>query len=295
MSERNSTVSFVAPAGQSLGAGAQSRRASPGRGRRGGPPPRWVRWLRVVARDTLMVVGTLGATLISIRYTKPIFANQPTVIEALKSTAPFAPIAAAVLGAPPDTSLARLVATPEFARDRQAFAADLVATGRMSQARADSIAYYAVREAYVRKIPPAVIFGVMLTENAKFISRALSDVGAVGLMQVYPKVWLKALSARFGSDLAADSTNLKYGVYILSTYIKSQGGKVDPAAVNKGLLAYNGCVHGSHTPNCRSYPGKVQSYVDKLGGSICGDKSFYACIAAPFVDGLFGKESPGAQ
>ena len=68
----------------------------------------------------------------------------------------------------------------------------------MSQARADSIAYYAVRESYVNGIPPAVVFGVMLTENAMFVSGAMSNVGAVGLMQVYPKIWLKELSAKFG-------------------------------------------------------------------------------------------------
>src|SRR5206468_1148551 len=83
--------------------------------------------------------------------------------------------------------------------DRRAFAADLVATGRMNQVRADSISYYAVREAYRNGIPPAVVFGVMLTENALFVSGAMSNVGAVGLMQVYPKVWLKALSGKFGS------------------------------------------------------------------------------------------------
>src|SRR4029077_12733003 len=110
---------------------------------------------------------------------------------------------------------AQLVTSPQFERDRTAFSAALVKTGRMDQARADSIAYYAVREAYVNGIPPAVIFGVMLTENAKFISGAMSNVGAVGLMQVYPKIWLKLLSAKFGANLAADSTNLKYGIYIL--------------------------------------------------------------------------------
>src|SRR5207248_5903196 len=99
---------------------------------------------------------------------------------------------------------------PAFERDRANFAADLMRTGHLDQGRADSIAFYAVREAYVRHIPPAVIFGVMLTENSTFVSKAMSSVGAVGLMQVYPKVWLKALSEKLGKNLAADSTNLKY-------------------------------------------------------------------------------------
>src|SRR5579862_9484492 len=161
----------------------------------------------------------------------------------------------------------------------------------MDQARADSIAYYAVREAYRRGIPPAVVFGVMLTENSRFISTALSNVGAVGLMQVYPKVWLEALKGRFGTDLSADSTNLKYGVYILSTYIKTDQGKALAAAVNTGLLHYNGCVKGTNTPMCHTYPSKVAGYVNKLGNAMCGTKTFYQCIASPFLAGFFGKKA----
>jgi hypothetical protein len=149
-----------------------------------------------------------------------------------------------------------LLKSPQFETDRQAFAASLVKTGRMNQARADSISYYAVRESYRYGIPPAVVFGVMLTENALFVSSAMSNVGAVGLMQVYPKIWLKELRKKFGSDLAADSTNLKYGIYILSTYIKhsSESGGVAAGDLSRGLLRYNGCVRGTNTPNCRNYP-----------------------------------------
>src|SRR5262249_26114253 len=119
---------------------------------------------------------------------------------------------------------------------------------------------------------------------------AMSNVGAVGLMQIYPKVWLKALSPKFGKDLASDSTNLKYGVYILSEYVKSQGGKVTREDLTRGLLKYNGCVRGTNTPHCKNYPSKVQNYVDKQGRALCGEhKSFYDCIAKPFIAGLFGK------
>jgi soluble lytic murein transglycosylase-like protein len=159
----------------------------------------------------------------------------------------------------------------------------------VSPARADSIAYYAVREAYIDGIPPAVIFGVMLTENALFISNALSNVGAVGLMQVYPKIWLKELGNRFGTDLSSDSTNVKYGVYILSEYIKHTGNQVTASDVQKGLLKYNGCVKGTNTPNCRTYPTKVKNYVERQAESLCGDKTFYQCIGKPFMDGLLGR------
>jgi hypothetical protein len=258
-------------------------------GRRAQSPDRWTRWLGVAGRDFLIIVGTVSAIVFSIRHEHPIFANQPSLAAELTRVMP---AAKTVLATPGDTGkLAALERSPNFARDRAAFAADLVKTGRMDQARADSIAYYAVRESYVEGVPPAVVFGVMLTENALFVSGAMSNVGAVGLMQVYPKVWLKALSSKFGKDLASDSTNLKYGIYILSQYIKSDSGKVTPAQLSKGLLHYNGCVTGSNTPNCHTYPSKVKNYVDKLGNSICGDKGFYDCIAKPFLAGLFGKSS----
>jgi soluble lytic murein transglycosylase-like protein len=230
-----------------------------------------------------------------VRSTRPIYTNQPSVVAKLSQKAPA--VARTLVGpTPTDTSrVARMMASPQFEKDRQAFAADLVATGRMTQARADSIAYYAVRESYVEGIPPAVVFGVMLTENSRFVSGAKSNVGAVGLMQVYPKVWLKELSGKFGKDVWNDSTNLKYGIYILKQYIKSDSGAVTQGNVGKGLLHYNGCVLGKNTPNCKTYPNKVATYVESLGSSLCGDKTFYDCIAKPFVAGLFGKEQAATQ
>jgi soluble lytic murein transglycosylase-like protein len=233
------------------------RRATPDATRRAPKPSRWARWLGIAGRDLLIIVATVSAIVFSIRHVNPIFSGQPTIAASLTKALP---VAKAVLpnAAPADTSrLGQLMASPQFEKDRKAFAADLVATGRMEQARADSISFYAVREAYRHGIPPAVVFGVMLTENARFISGAMSNVGAVGLMQVYPKVWLKALSSKLGSDLATDSTNLKYGVYILKQYVKTDSGAVSSASLSKGLLRYNGCVRGTNTPDCWKYPGLV--------------------------------------
>jgi len=271
--------------------GERDRRSSSSANRRAKKPSPWARYLGIAGRDLAIIAAAVATLLFAVRRTRPIYTNSPPVAEALVKRRPI--LAKAVLNPSPPPVAAnavdRLVTTPEFAADRAAFAADLVRTGRMSRARADSIAYYAVREAYIRGIPPAVIFGVMLTENAQFVSKAMSDVGAVGLMQIYPKVWLKELSAKFGKDLASDSTNLKYGVYILSQYVKSQQGTVSQTELTKGLLRYNGCVRGTHTPHCTTYPAKVKTYVEKQGESLCGDKSFYDCIAKPFVNGLLGK------
>jgi soluble lytic murein transglycosylase-like protein len=274
---------------------ASDRRAEPDEGRRAPRRDVWVRWLGIAGRDLVIIIVTVGAIVFAVRQARPIFANEPTVVQQLTTRVP---ATRAVLAPPPsDTSrAARVTARPEFERDRRAFAADLVKTGRMTQARADSIAYYAVREAYLDGIPPAVVFGVMLTENALFVSGAMSNVGAVGLMQVYPKIWLKALGDKFGTDLSSDSTNVKYGVYILSEYIKPKTGQpVTPSEVQKGLLRYNGCVKGSNTPNCKTYPNKVKNYVERQAESLCGDKTFYQCIAKPFMDGLFGRTVASTQ
>jgi hypothetical protein len=266
------------------------RRNEPDHGRRGmGAGPQG-RPLRIIARDVLIGISALVAIVFTVQRVHPIFANQPTVAASLMKEVPATKAVLNPPVPPKDTGrLAQLLKSPKFEADRRAFSADLMRTGRMTQARADSIAYYAVREAYVEAIPPAVVFGVMLTENAKFVSGAMSNVGAVGLMQVYPKVWLKELRARFGSDLASDSTNLKYGIYILKTYVKSDSGKVTAQNISKGLLRYNGCVLGRNTPNCKTYPSKVKTFVEKQGSSLCAAHDFYDCIAKPFVAGLLGK------
>ena len=267
---------------------AADRRAEPEETRRAPVRASWSRTLLVAGRDAALIIVAVSAIVFAVRHEQPIFANQPTVVQRLTTCVPAT--RAVLTPQVVDTSrAAQVTARPEFERDRRAFAADLVATGRMDQARADSIAYYAVRESYLNGIPPAVVFGVMLTENALFVSGAMSNVGAVGLMQVYPKIWLKELSSKFGKDLASDSTNLKYGVYILGQYIKSDSGSVSKKAVSTGLLHYNGCVRGTNTPNCKTYPSKVKTYVEKEANAICGDKSFYECIAKPFIAGLFGK------
>jgi hypothetical protein len=262
--------------------------STPGR-RTGKPAMR--RRLYALLGDIAAIVVLVAAIVVAVNHAKPIFAGQPSVVQSLAQRVP---VTKPLLVPQKDTGrLAALVASPQFAVDSAAFAADLVRTGRMSQERADSIAYYAVREAYDRGIPPAVIFGVMLTENALFVSDALSSVGAVGLMQVYPKIWLKALGDKLGKDLSSDSTNVKYGVYILSEYIKPKAGSdaVTPQEVQKGLLRYNGCVKGTNTPNCKTYPTKVKNYVERQAESLCGDKTFYQCIAKPFMDGLLGKKA----
>jgi hypothetical protein len=306
--ETEVSVSTVAP-DHAVG----DRRHVPSPGRRSDGDPRAAKRKRTLQRigwDILIILAAISAIGYTASVMRPIYAGRaPVVGNVLKSVAPQeVPSAqevaseAAAAAAMPSGALADSVrsieASPEFAEQRARFKSDLMRTGRMGEARADSIARYAVREAFLRGIPPAVIFGIMLTENAQFVSRAQSNVGAVGLMQVYPKVWLKSLSSKFGtSNIAADSTNLRMGVFILQTYLKPRQKGVaathvvntEPGTLMKGLLHYNGCVHGTNTPRCHTYPNKVQQYVERDAEALCGNQSFYQCIAKPFMSGLLGK------
>jgi hypothetical protein len=239
------------------------------------------------------VLRTLGAVFVLVLvivYTvarmRPIYATRGTLGDELRKHAPGV---ASVIAPGDSTQVDRLMATQKFQDEKRNFYEDVMRLKQVDSARADSIAQFAVREAYVRGISPAIIFGVMLTENSRFVSKAQSNVGAVGLMQVYPKVWLtKEMTALFGKDLASDSTNVKYGVFILSHYFnpKVKGGGTTERDWATALLRYNGCVHGTNTPRCHTYPAKVQGFVENQAKSICDGRGFYDCIAKPFIDGL---------
>ena len=244
----------------------------------------------------LRSLGAIAVLALVIVYTvvntRPIYTTRGTLGEELRKRAPDVAKVIAPEDSAHSANVDRLMATPKFQQEKRNFYEDVMRLKQVDSARADSIAEYAVREAYIRGISPAIIFGVMLTENAKFISKATSNVGAVGLMQVYPKVWLnKEMTALFGKDLVSDSTNVKYGVFILSQYFrpKVKGGGTRERDWQTALLRYNGCVKGTNTPRCHTYPNKVQKFVEGSAKSICDGRGFYDCIAKPFIAGLFGE------
>ncbi len=262
-------------------------------GRRGGgkkPTP-----LVYVIRSVALVVVLLLVIIYTVMNTRPIYSTSGSLGDELRKHAPG--VATAINGN--DTShIAQLMATPKFQAEKRNFYEDVMRLKQVDSARADSIAQFAVREAYVRGISPAIIFGVMLTENSRFVSNAKSNVGAVGLMQVYPKIWLtKELGTLFGRDLATDSTNVKYGVFILSQYFRprNKAGQTSERDWQTALLRYNGCVHGTNTPRCHTYPDKVQKFVEGSAKSICDGRGFYDCIAKPFIAGLFGSTNGTQQ
>ena len=171
---------------------------------------------------------------------------------------------------------------PQFQRDVAAFAADLRGTGKIDGYRADSIAAVAVREAYHRRIPPALVLGVMLTENDRFKSHARSNVGALGLMQIMPRMWTPNLGPILGKNLRDDETNVRYGVYILKHFAKRTADSLDAGDVTRvALLNYNGCVTGSNTPDCKAYPRKVQRHVENSARESCSGRAYKECVTLP--------------
>ena len=172
--------------------------------------------------------------------------------------------------------------TPQFLLDRELFAMDLLRTGKVTQTRARALADVAVREAYTRRVPPALVLGVMLTENDELKSSARSKVGAVGLMQVAPRPW-QNLGRKFGTNVHTDSTNLKYGIFILGWVAEKAAKLVDDQneAWRKALLRYNGCVRGTFTRNCHQYPDQVRRQVQQAARSSCRGDDFEHCVAMP--------------
>jgi hypothetical protein len=182
---------------------------------------------------------------------------------------------------------------PQFNRDVAAFASDLFQTGHLPRERADSIARVAVREAYHRRIPPALVLGVMLTENDRFKPNARSKVGALGLMQIMPRLWTPNLGPILGHNLRDDETNLRYGVYILRHFARKTPDSLDAGAVIRtALLGYNGCVRGKNTPDCRAYPEKVRRHVEREGRNLCGGQAYHDCVALPLWAALRDTTTP---
>lgn len=283
--------------------GREDDRRSSGDRREGGPQDggrrgakRGTSPLTYVLRSLGAVLVLLGVIVYAVRVTRPVYATRGTLGEELRK---HAPEVAEVLAPADSSAIDAFVQTPKFQEEKRNFFEDVMRLKQVDSARADSIAHFAVREAYRRGISPAIIFGVMLTENSRFISNAKSNVGAVGLMQVYPKIWLtKEMTKLFGRDLATDSTNVKYGVFILNQYFrpKDKKGQVRDRDWATALLRYNGCVNGTNTPRCHTYPSKVKGFIENQGTSICNGRGFYECIAKPFINGLLGgsKDSTAA-
>jgi soluble lytic murein transglycosylase-like protein len=230
-------------------------------------------------RDQLIVGLASAAALVgALALTQPVYMAQASLVRRL-FTHDY--VDSTALRSPWLKSTIAALKSPQFLADRQAFADDLLRTGKVHSGRAWEIADIAVREAYTRRVPPALVLGVMLTENDELKSNARSSVGAVGLMQVYQRPW-QGLSKLFGSNIKSDSTNLKYGIYILG-FLANRAGRTNDRedGWRTALLRYNGCKNGTNTPNCHSYPDVVRRNVLRSAHYTCGGRDFIACVTQP--------------
>ncbi len=120
------------------------------------------------------------------------------------------------------------------------------------------IAIALVKEGHRVGVDPRLLGGVLLIENPWLDPSARSPVGAVGIMQVMP---FHAGDWGCGrSDLTHIETNVCHGTRILAEALRSTNGDMDAA-----LLRYNGCRHGTNTPDCRTYPDRVYEHVGRGG------------------------------
>ncbi|HEX6939313.1 MAG TPA: lytic transglycosylase domain-containing protein [Longimicrobiales bacterium] len=118
---------------------------------------------------------------------------------------------------------------------------------RDDPALARRVALALVTQANAVELEPRLLLAVLLVENPWLDPKARSPVGAVGLMQVMPEH--RGNWPPCGPDLEDVEANICYGARIFARIFRETEGDVERA-----LLRYNGCVRGTNTPNCHTYP-----------------------------------------
>ena len=114
---------------------------------------------------------------------------------------------------------------------------------------ANRVARAIVKEARQLQLPPSLLAGVLITENARLEPETVSNRGAIGLMQV-----MRFHAGVFdcdSDDLLQVEANICHGARVFAGYLKRS------KDVRSALLRYNGCVRSRATQSCRRYPSKV--------------------------------------
>ena len=210
------------------------------------PAPRWKRILKAALHGVGAAVLLAAGTIWTIRQQHPKFVKPGELLHL-----PPALVTAAQPGTEayiPPTDTAAQLEIRRVAYSLRKYTSDTVLASRIASA--------IVVQGGKKKIDPALLVGVVLTEDAKLDPRAKSFVGARGLMQVMPfhaGKWAGCTSA----DLFSIDSNICHGTSILADLIKRS------PSVASALQRYNGCVRGTNTPNCHTYSGKVLKFAEQ--------------------------------
>jgi soluble lytic murein transglycosylase-like protein len=148
---------------------------------------------------------------------------------------------------------------------------------------ADRVAAAVVYEAGRARINPSVLAAVLVIENARFDTSAVSTEGAIGLMQVMP---MHVGSYRcLSGDLLNVEANICHGARLLHSHLRRT------RDIETALRRYNGCVRGRNTPRCQRYPGRVMRTASRirreilvsganLEGETVGARTYYSSLSA---------------
>ncbi len=207
---------------------------------------RWVKVVKGISHGVGAAILLAAGTIWTIRMQHPVFIRPaqvfnlpPAIITAQ------APWMDAYVGQPADArTRAEILKVSHFFRGYT-----------KDTAHANRIAAAIVHESAKRNMNPALLAGIVMTEDAKLDPRATSFVGASGLMQVMP--FHKGKHGCGSDDLFNVEANICYGASILQQMVKRS------PSMERALLRYNGCVRGTNTPNCHTYSGKVLRYAEQ--------------------------------
>ena len=211
--------------------------------------PHWVKALKGVGHAIGAAILLVSGTVWTIRMQHPKYVNPggllhlpPAVITAGQTDAILSDTTA-----PPPTDKESRDQIYKISRFLLAYTRDT--------AHATRIASAVVDQGAKRHINPTLLVGILLTEDAKLDPQARSSVGARGLFQVMP--FHAGKHGCGSSDLFNIEANVCYGADIIQQLMKRS------PSVATALQRYNGCVHGTNTPNCYTYSGKVMRFAEQ--------------------------------
>lgn len=210
------------------------------------PEPRWKRVLKAALHGISATILLAAGTVWTLKQQHPKYLKPGDLLKLP---------AAVVTAEPPGTEG---YALPSDAKQREEILRVRHALLKYTRdtVKAQRIATAVVSEGGKRNLSPALLIGVLLTEDVTLNPQAKSFVGARGLMQVMPfhaGKWKQCPS----SDLFAIETNVCYGTSILADMVKRS------PSMERALLRYNGCVRGTNTPHCHTYSGKVLKFAEQ--------------------------------